>query len=312
MSLLRNILSDLREKKLWPVAVLLLVALAAIPVVLGGGGDDNGAAQSAAVPATPASPATPDAKDAVVALEQPAAGKVERAGKTRDPFVQHHQPKAQTTTTAAASNAIATTKSVVSGSGGASADTTSAPSSFGSSPSPSSPSSSTTTTKPVKTTWRVDLSFGESDATKSYKNVARLTPLPSADDPFFVFLGVSDDGKSATFMVNADADPSGDGKCLPSASDCQTISLGADETEFFDLQSGTAGVVQYELDLHKIRKVKVSSTAAAAKANARESAAGRDVLRNLLAEDPSALGSWKYEPSTGLLMAVKSAAKPKK
>ena len=48
----RNLAQDLVERRLWPVALLLAVALAAVPVVLGRGGDD--AASTAALPATPA------------------------------------------------------------------------------------------------------------------------------------------------------------------------------------------------------------------------------------------------------------------
>ena len=145
---------------------------------------------------------------------------------------------------------------------------------------------------------------------KSYDNVARLTPLPSSDNPFFVYLGLADDQKSAIFLINADAEPNGDGSCKPSQDDCQQIVLRAGDTEFFDLQSGTAGVVQYQLDLKSIKKYKAASKASAAKAHARESKAGRETLRELVATDPAVLASWDFSKSLGLLVQKDPATTP--
>ena len=57
MSILRNLLADLVEKRLWPVAVVLAGALVAVPFLLGGGGD-AGTADVAAIPATQGPEAT--------------------------------------------------------------------------------------------------------------------------------------------------------------------------------------------------------------------------------------------------------------
>ncbi|QEC49374.1 hypothetical protein FSW04_18560 [Baekduia soli] len=145
--------------------------------------------------------------------------------------------------------------------------------------------------------------FGEDGAQKSYPDLARLTPLPSADNPFFVFLGVKADQKTAVFLVSSDAVATGDGTCKPSASVCQEIELKKGDVEFFDLGSGTAGVVQYELELTGIAKVKAATAASAARARARESAAGRDFLRQLAVQDPAALAGWDYSRSLGVLVA---------
>ena len=40
ISHVRNLVQDLVERRLWPVALVLAVALAAVPVVLGRGGGD--------------------------------------------------------------------------------------------------------------------------------------------------------------------------------------------------------------------------------------------------------------------------------
>ena len=82
------------------------------------------------------------------------------------------------------------------------------------------------------------------------------------------------------------------------------LTMKVGDTEFFDLQSGTAGVVTYELDLKKIHKATAATSASAAEAHARESKAGRDVLRDVLSDNPKALAGWTYEKGTGLLVAV--------
>jgi hypothetical protein len=123
-------------------------------------------------------------------------------------------------------------------------------------------------------------------------------------------MGLADDKKSAVFLVDADAVPSGDGTCSPSAEQCEQVTLKEGDLEFFELQSGTAGVVQYQLSLTTIKKVKASSTAVAAKARARESKAGREYIRNLVAEDPDVLSSWDYNKTLGVLIRKDPVASP--
>jgi hypothetical protein len=308
MSFLKNVLHDLVEKRLWPVAIALVAALVAVPIVLGGSSSNAGAPVADVADVT-----TPNglvnhrdvARGQVVSLEEQAAGKVERSGKVRDPFVQHHQPKPVKVKVVATT----TPKTAASTQGGSTSPSTST---GGSNPF-ATPSPTTTPQKPETTsvdTYRVKLSFGEVGAMKSYDNVARLTPLPSSDNPFFVYLGLADDQKSAIFLINADAVPNGDGSCKPSHDDCQQIVLRAGDTEFFDLQSGTAGVVQYQLDLKSIKKYKAASKASAAKAHARESKAGRETLRELVATDPTALASWDFSKNLGLLVQKDPATTP--
>jgi hypothetical protein len=300
MSFLKNVLHDLVEKRLWPVAIALVAALVAVPIVLGGSSSTGSPATDVAAVTGPNGLANHRdvARGKVISLEEQAAGKVERSTgkKIRDPFVQHHQPKpVKSVIVTTAPSAPSTGEQ-----GGSSA-----PSGATGGTAPTAPTAPVTTKKPESTsvdTYRVKLSFGEVGAMKSYDNVARLTPLPSSDNPFFVYLGLADDQKSAIFLINADAEPNGDGSCKPSHDDCQQIVLRAGDTEFFDLQSGTAGVVQYQLDLKSIKKYKAASKASAAKAHARESKAGRETLRELVATDPAVLASWDFSKSLGLLV----------
>src|SRR3954470_10467399 len=97
MSFLRNVLHDLVEKRLWPVAVALVAALVAVPIVLGGQSDATTSTPAPVADAAASPNALANHRDAaraqVVSLEEQAAGKVTRAGTVRDPFVQHHQPR---------------------------------------------------------------------------------------------------------------------------------------------------------------------------------------------------------------------------
>jgi hypothetical protein len=317
MSFVRNVISDLVEKRLWPVAIALVAALVAVPIVLGGSSDAG----------TPAPAATADAAGAnglvnhrdaaraqVVSLEEQAAGKVQRKGAVKDPFVQHHQPKPVDeekvkTAVNQVANALA---GALAGSHGTGSATTGAttPGAVGALP----PSTGGPTTTPKKNTsdvvYGVKLKFGEAGAEKTYDNPARLTPLPSSDNPFFVYLGLQDDKKHAVFLIDGEAVPSGDGHCDPSPQECEKLTMEAGDLEFFELQTGTAGVVEYQLELVSISKYKAKSEAVAAKARARESKAGREHLRELVATDPNALGAWDYSRSLGLLVRKDPVATP--
>jgi hypothetical protein len=299
MTFLRNVLHDLVEKRLWPVAVALLVALVAVPVVLGGGSDDG------AEPATDVAPSAsvPVTSAKVVSLdEETGTGEVTRKGDLRNPFKQQHLPKDTTTATA---QAIVTATNNLVGSG----NSPSSPSTGGSSPSGGGGGIQTPTPTPVqvpakpnpKDLYRVDVRFGEIGDLKTDKNVARLTPLPSSSNPLIVFLGLKKDAETAVFLVSSDAVPSGDGKCRPSTRDCETVEMQWGDTELFDVQTGTAGVVQYRLDVRNVYRVSATE-ARAARAHARESRAGRDWLRLTVASDPTLLDGWDYSKRLGVLV----------
>lgn len=306
MSFFKNVLSDLIEKRLWPVAIALVAALVAVPIVLGGSSDTPTSTPLAdASGATDAGPSQAE----VVSLEEQAAGKVQRKGSLKNPFVQHHQAKTTTTPTTPSAG---TTVAGGTPNGQAGNGSSSSPWGTGGTsdtPAPITPTPAPTPDKSSKDTYRVNFTFGEEGAMRTYNNVARLTPLPSTDNPFFVYLGLADDGKSAIFLIDGAAEPSGDGKCTPSRDQCEQVALKAGDTEFLDLQSGTAGTVEYTLTVKSIKKA-TTSQAAAAKARARESKAGREVLRQLVSDDPALLDNWNYSRSLGLLISKDPQATP--
>lgn len=299
MNTLRNIWADLVEKRLWPVAALLAAGLVAVPVVLAKSGDEAPPPAPAAGVAIAAAAARD--RDTVVTLDT--APEVRRHdGRGRDPFIQ---PKGSTPT-----KAKALTSATTADAGAGAGSTTS-----GGSGDDATPQTTTTKPKPKSTgpAYTVDLRFGQADSMKTLKDVTRLTPLPSAKSPFFVFLGAKDDGKTLVFLVSSDAKATGDGKCKPSSGDCETIELRAGDTEFFDLTTD-AGVVQYQMDIVKITKSGGASSAsgkAARAARAHASKADRRLLRKVVAGRSSHLmGTYRWSPRRGVLVHVPQWADP--
>lgn len=302
--LIRNLAADLVEKRLWPVAVLLLVALVAVPVVLARGGDEPVISSTSA--------ATPDAgsSDADFVAYDSKTGRID-GGPDRDPFRGPAGAKKPATPTTGA--ATPTT--------GASSSPGTAPGSGSSSGSGSGPdvpagaisglnditpvggSTTPTTTKTgAKDSYAVDIRFGQEGTLTKRTNVPRLSPLPSAQDPFFVFLGVLADGKTALFLVSSDAEATGDGKCLPSLANCERVEMQAGQTEFFDVTKPDGETVQYQLDLVKVARETSASASAAAVARQRESSEGREILRNAVDTGQVEISDLAYSPRMGLVV----------
>jgi hypothetical protein len=302
VSAVRGLLRDLVERKLWPLAVLLLAAAVAVPIYLGRPAAD---ATVAAV-GQQANAAKPS--KAAVSIEDQASDD-ERPGGVRNPFKQLHVPKAPKAPTTPKTPAAA----VPSTSGGSGGD--------GSQP-PLGPSGSGGTggDKPAPKpagdpldVYHLSLRFGRAEASqlKTYHDVARLSPLPTADNPFFVYTGVLKDGKTAVFLLSSDATATGDGHCKPSPKSCQTIEVKEGDTEFFDLTvNGEA--VQYQLDVVRVFKKGASSAVAAAASHERHSDAGADMLRKAHRRGSSSFkgaASYRWLPDSGVLVRTPQQGK---
>jgi hypothetical protein len=311
MSAVRTIFTDLVDRRLWPVALALVAALVAVPVLLGGGSDP--APVTAPAPIAAATPTGATQKP--IAVDTPATGRQDRPGPVRNPFKQHVvkvSPAATTTTTNPGSGAASDTASPPPSVGSVDVGGGSAPPVAPTTPAPSS--GGPRKVAPAKDVWRVNLRFGEAGDQHIKRDLPRLTPLPSATDPFFVFLGVLSDGKTAVFLVSSDATANGDGKCKPNPTQCDTIEMRTGDTEFFDVAQGSSGVVQYELDLLKVAHGKARG--AAARAARRVSAGGHAVVHELKAEGDKSLGRYIYSFKRGVLVrrhatSLKAAASSK-
>jgi hypothetical protein len=303
MKPLENVWSGLVQRRLLPVALLLVAALAAIPFVLAKDPE----------PAAPVSPAADKGATAGAAVADPvvalaeAGGEVKQRrrvlGASKNPFEPGPAPKG-----AAAEDADGTTittpttgdeegdkplGSDAGGTGGA----PSVPDAPVSTPeTPAVPAPTGTGPKPTYEVYSLTVRFGDAtgDSLERF-NLPRLKPLPSADDPILVYLGPGKGAKTAIFMVDEGVVPQGDGVCRPSPSNCETIHMRPGDTEFFDVEDEEGNVsAQYQLDLLKIRKSTTGDASKAAATRAKESKSGRRVLR----ARQSALGPLRYRYDT--------------
>lgn len=312
MTVINDTWRFLVQRKLWPVALLLVAAAAAIPMLL---------AKDPA-PAAPAVAAVKSDEDSTLTTEPivALAGEGDRAerrrvlGSPKDPFKPNATP---TPTPAPESGAIPTAPA-----GGVKVETpggTGAPVSTPGSPggAPVSPGFAAPLT-PVSPKRKYELfeltvRFGASeDGVQPRQDVKRLEALPSSDEPVLIYLGVLRDKKTAVFMVESGVVAQGDGTCRPSRTVCETIHLKEGETEFFDVPaenadgSAATSAAQYQLDVVKIRKKTTTSAKRAKRAVARVSKAGRKILRARIAGDGPL--RYRYDRRSGRLEKLTSKA----
>jgi hypothetical protein len=300
VSFVRNLLADLVAKRLWPVALVLAGALVAVPVVLTRGVDRGD------VPAVPVASADAPTRSVVT----PAADAPRRGANPvgRNPF---HQRDVGAPTVKADGTGGTESSSDDSGEGtggggsvGASTDVT------GGLPAledvdviPVGGTDSEPLPKPDRReSYHVDLRFGRDGELTARRDVARLSPLPSAEDPFFVFMGVLADGKTALFLVSSDAEATGDGTCKPSPENCERVEMQAGETEFFDVTTPEGEVVQYQLDLVRVATRRSTDAAVAAGNRTRESDEGREVLRHAIDTEQVDVDGIAYSRDLGVLV----------
>lgn len=304
MSFLRNLVSDLVDKRLWPVAIVLVGALVAVPFLLGGGGS---AADTVAT-ATPAQATTTTATTIRVSEDSNLAT-IAPTGTRHNPFRQPTAKKAATTDDAAAATPSTPEATPTSGDTGSTGGTTT-PSTAAPSTTTTTPSDSATTPKPDENTEaiRVDLSFGEpgSSRQRDRKDIARLSALPSADQPIIIYLGVKGDKKTAAFLISSDATATGDGTCKPSPTNCQTIEMREGDSTFLDIDLGT-GVRQFRLDVDRVGEIDKETPAKATTARARASVAGRAYLRSAIESGEISLSGLDFSEKTGTLTSTPKA-----
>ena len=298
ISAVQNLVSELREKRLWPVAAALIVALIAVPLIL------NSSSKPAAVAQVPAIPSTGvpvPALPAVNVTTTPSNARL--TGAERNPFTQQVKASSGTGSTAGSSSSAAKS------SGGGSSSGNGSSSGSGSSTSSSKTSTSTTTTStvtPVTQTTKyfyfdVNVVFDHvGSVPRTIHNLARLSPLPNATDPLVVFLGIENDAKTAVFLLSQTVDPTGQGKCLPSRADCQLLYMKAGQAELFKVLR-PSGMQEFTLSLTGVDKVWTTSSTAAKLAHARESSAGRQILSRSLRRAPG-LQALGYSNDTVVLV----------
>lgn len=301
MNLVKNLVRDLVDKKLWPVAAALVAALVAVPVVLGSGAE----------PASTESEQVIAQRTGGVAVEPPVTArvsvntessdvKVRRPGAVRNPFEQKHQPKPA----AEAATAGATETKTDAGNTGSGGKTVE-PDKGAIVPLPDVKvpvaGDSGKATAAQRRVYRVAIRFGEAGAVTTRRDLARLKALPSFSKPLVMFMGVLSDGKTAAFLLAPGVQATGQGWCRPSRANCQTLEMRAGDDEALEARSGTGGVVQYNLKVLRVERKVFKSAAKAEAKHARYSKAGRELLRAAIAKDVPGAGAYKFDSDYGIL-----------
>jgi len=267
---------DLRAKRLWPVAAVLVLALVAVPVVLSKSSETPPAAPVKAVRKAP------DPKDLKALASVKLTEDAESRGSsldTFDPSNPFRPPKAIEKRTREGAGGASTVTSGGAGDDGGSTGGGSTGDDGGSTGGGDTGSTggggdtgSTGGGTPTTTQYRyvVDLTFTANGRTRHIKSMERLEMLPSEASPLLLFLGVSSNAGNAVFLVDSTLDAAGEGKCKPRASECAFLYIGAGSEHEFTNEDGDS----YTLRIDEIRKVRMGASAAASRSTTARAAVG--------------------------------------
>jgi hypothetical protein len=254
---------DLREKRLAPVAVVLLLGLVAVPVLLAKPAEDPGPAPVVAAPKK----ADREALAALtkVKLGEDAAGKGSTLG-VFDPDNPFSPPKGTIkkdgvptsgdagpgdvsgTPGSTSPGGDVTDGGALGGGGGVTSPGVTIPPTGGG-------GGGKTTTTVYK--YVVDLTFKANGRTRHIKGMEKLDMLPSDSSPLLIFMGVTAKGADAVFLVDSTLEAAGEGRCKPSPAECAFAYIGAGSEYVFSEEDGDT----YTIRIDQIRKVKVGASA---------------------------------------------------
>lgn len=262
---------DLREKRLAPVAAVLLLGLVAVPVLLAKPAEEPDPAP-VATSATPKKDAEALAALAKVKLgeEDVASGSTLGVFDPDNPFkppkgaMESDQATAASGSGPADSSSGATTGGKDSSAGGPPSGAggpqgaplpggTTGGTPGGIAPGGTAPNSGKTQTVAYK--YVVDITFSANDRTRRIKGLEKLDMLPSESSPLLIFMGVTPKGSDAVFLVDSTLEAAGEGRCKPSPSECAFAYVGAGSEYVFTEEDGDS----YTLRVDEIRKVKLSA-----------------------------------------------------
>jgi hypothetical protein len=259
---------DLREKRLWPVALALVAALVAVPVLLA-----KPFESPAPAPVTKTAPKSETPKDlealAKVKLAEGAEGHGSTLGvfDASNPFkppkrVLKKEEEDATATGGSSTDTPATTTGGTN-TGGSSGGSDTGSGNTGTGNTGGGNTGGGTTEQPTTTVtykYVVDLTFKTGTRTRHIKGMEKLDMLPNQASPMLIFMGVTPSANDAVFLVDSTLKAAGEGRCKPSKSDCAFVYLGAGSEHLFTDPDGNS----YTLRIDEIRKVKVDASSAKA------------------------------------------------
>jgi hypothetical protein len=252
----RTVLDDLVEKRLWPVAVALGIALLAIPLLL-----SKPAGEEPAAPAAPATPAVSSggplsAFQPVVNTQGKKSSEIRKdleGFESKDPFKPQNLPGGggDGGGTDAGSVEVQGGGSAGGSSGGGNADVSDSPplgtSGGGSGDGSSGGSTGGTEPQIFYYTYAADVRFGK-EGNLDRKTLQQFRPLPSSENPVVVFMGVKEDGETAIFLLSAAASTTGEGNCEPDDT-CTFLYMKKGDKQRIEAVSANDEIVTYELVL---------------------------------------------------------------
>lgn len=303
-----GILADLIRKRLWPIAIVLLIALVAVPVVI---------TSSSSAPAVPVADgavaaATPQPAPAAGAGEVTAKPAGERAGPVRDPFFD--PPAAPTERDGAAREPAAGSgadraKTAATKPAAKQAATKQPAAAAKAKPAPRAtvtPPSAEPSAPATGVYFRTAARVGTPATTRP---IERLTPIGNRRDPAALYLGVMAVGKPyAIFLLGGRATSRGDATCATETR-CRIIGLRPGETETVTVQAAD-GRAARRFVVHVASVERVTRSAGTARAaRAAVHPAGRPAMRAMSRSDTvaAALGRLGYRQSSGLLYSIVAA-----
>ena len=343
MKFLRTLHTDLRERQILPAVVLLAVLAVAIPVgapiVLGKVSAPPPVSITEPRVVLPKGVAPPSKELASLTTVVPATS-LTRRGAEPNPFREAGGSSGGSTPAGSTpSKAAATTKSK-STSTSTPAKTTPAkttpakttpakttpaktkPKSGSTTPSGSSGSSGVTPAVPVTPTtgpatlkstqaYSVNIDTKDANGLHVLTDVVRLAPLPAAESPELIFLGVLQGGKKAAFLFTNSVKVSNQSgsqlTCLPSPDDCQIVELSPGQGMKLAPTANTALITTFTFELMSIGATNYSSAAAAKQAREAVSTAGQTLVP---LSNSTELQTLRFDDKIGALVHQNVPASP--
>ena len=260
----QNTYRDLRDRHLLIPAIVLLIALVAVPFAL------SSSSEPALPAAAPVVPADATAVEPAVLAEQLGGVRDYRkrldALKQKNPFDQQFlipTPKSESVeevststvtdpATTGGSSSGAIDPSVSSTTGG-----TSTVSTDPAGPATQPPADNEPTTVYIYAP-RIDVVIAHNGKRKKYEAVRPGQLLPDRSVPIAMFLTAPNSLEYARFLLSADVTSSdGDGHCAPNANDCEFLKLGLDEKRAVEYGPDAE---KYSIMVTDIRRVLVDKT----------------------------------------------------
>jgi hypothetical protein len=137
------------------------------------------------------------------------------------------------------------------------------------------------------------------------RGLSRLQPLGGSSNPGLLYLGTTQRGARAVFLLGPNASAHGDGACAEKT--CRVMRLKAGDTTVVTVQGDDATTPQrFTLVVEAIRRQAASGEAAARKLRGRVDRDGRDVLREIIKDSATAaaIGQFRFDRTLGAVVAA--------